>query len=132
MSFNLVKTWLVTSLIFAFFGATLTSCSPPKSASQRVDEEVEQAGYSLKDDERILAKSNAKEYFEKEWPTAVVGKEKVRGTFISCRPADSNTNGYVTCTGYKISPSTAIPEEIKMYCGYKPNLVGCTDEDKVK
>lgn len=111
---------------------SLSACGPAKTATQKVDQQVAEGGYPLNADERILAASNAKSYFEQGWPTAVVGKEKVKGTFISCRPSDSNTNGYVTCNGYKINPTTAVPEEVKMYCGYKPALVGCSDEDKVR
>ncbi len=83
--------------------------------------------YALTGDERNLASINAKQFFEKEWLPA--GGQ--RGQLISCRPSDSNFNGMVSCNGYVPQPDGSFAE-VKRYCGYKPELVGCSDEDTVK
>jgi hypothetical protein len=102
----------------------LVACG--KSAEQKVAEQTEKT-HALTADERNLASINAKQFFEKEWLPAG-GK---RGQLISCRPSDSNFNGLVTCTGFVPQASGAFTE-VKRYCGYRPELVGCSDEDTVK
>jgi hypothetical protein len=88
--------------------------------------------HPLTDEERNLAISNAKSFFNRPWPTNVEGQKSINGSFINCRPSDSNNNNYVSCSGYKPNVNSGALEEITMYCGYKPELVGCSNEDTVK
>lgn len=103
----------------------LVACSD-KSADQKVADQVSKV-YPLNADERNMASINAKQFFEKEWLPAG-GK---RGQVINCRPTDSNYNGLVSCTGF-IPQQDGLFAEVKRYCGYKPEVVGCSDEDTVK
>jgi hypothetical protein len=107
----------------------LTGCSSG-SPEQQVKEQLDKV-HPLNDKERGLADANAKKFFERPWPVNT-DKLTVNGTFIACRPSDSNNNGLVTCTGYKADVNTAQLVEVKKYCGYRPELVGCNDEDTVK
>jgi hypothetical protein len=111
---------LVVLAVFA-----IAACSQ-KSADQKVADQVSKV-YPLNADERNMASINAKQFFEKEWLPAG-GK---RGQVISCRPTDSNYNGLVSCTGF-IPQQNGSFAEVKRYCGYKPEVVGCSDEDTVK
>lgn len=104
----------------------LGACSDDRNAQQKVADQISKV-HSLTDEERALASSNAKAFFERPWAPAG-GKA---GQFISCRPTDSNFNGLVTCTGFIPQPDGTMPE-IKRYCGYRADLVGCSDEDTVK
>ena len=82
--------------------------------------------YGLTADERSAAEINAKQYFEKQW----IDADNQRGGFVSCRPTDSNANGMVSCFG-KVPVAGGGYKDVKMYCGYKANIVGCSDEDTV-
>lgn len=104
----------------------LTACGQQKSNDQKIAEQTGKV-YALNDVERNMASINAKQYFEKEWLPAG-GK---RGQLINCRPSDSNFNGLVSCSGFVPKPDATFAET-KMYCGYKPELVGCSNEDTVK
>jgi hypothetical protein len=106
---------------------TLTACEQ-KSQEQKVKEQLSSL-HPLSDQERNLAIANAKEYFDREWPTN--SGKSLRGTFIACRPSDSNANGLVTCTGYVGSLDEGKLIERARYCGYRPELVGCSDKDTV-
>lgn len=123
-----------TTVVFAAIVAlTLTACEqkpvePTLTPEQKVQQQLSSI-HALTDQERALATANAKEYFERDWPTNE-GK-KVRGTLISCRPSDSNANGLVTCTGYVGDLDTGRLVERTQYCGYRPELVGCSDKDTV-
>jgi len=76
--------------------------------------------------------ANAKTFFEKEFPVIVNGQRSTdRGVFLECRPSDSNFNGLVTCKG-QVPQINGGFREITRYCGYTPDLVGCSDEDTVK
>lgn len=97
-----------------------------KSATDKVNETTSKV-YALNADERSLAAINGKSYFEREWVQAGGS----RGQFVNCRPSDSNFNGMVSCFGMMPQPNGTY-KEMKMYCGYKPELVGCSDEDTVK
>lgn len=108
--------------------ATLAACGEKQSTEQKVQGQL-QAQHALKDEERSLAKANAKEFFERPWPSNV-GKT-VQGQFIDCRPTDSNANGLVTCTGYVGDIETGRLVERTRYCGYRKELVGCSDKDTV-
>lgn len=106
--------------------AALVACGEPQTNEQKVAEQTSKI-YALNADERNMASINGKQFFEKEWLPA----DGKRGQLISCRPSDSNFNGLVSCVGFVPQPSGNF-EEIKRYCGYKPELVGCSDEDTVK
>lgn len=107
---------------------SLAACDKPATPEQKVQQQLS-SQHALSDTERNLANANAKEYFERDWPTNA-GKA-LRGTFISCRPSDSNANGLVTCTGYVGSLDDGKLVERTRYCGYRPELVGCSDKDTV-
>lgn len=97
-----------------------------KSAVEKVEDQTAKV-YALTADERGLAMINANAYYGKEWLPAG-GK---RGQTINCRPSDSNFNGLVSCNGF-VPGSDGQFTETKMFCGYKPELVGCSNEDTVK
>lgn len=119
----------LTTLIFTALILTgLAACSEKQNTEQRVQQQLS-SQHALTDEERSLAKANAKEYFEHAWPNNA-GKT-VQGTFISCRPTDSNANGLVTCTGYVGDINTGNLVERTQYCGYRKELVGCSDKDTV-
>jgi|GEM_PF-2730069 len=107
-----------------------------KTAEQKVQETVSNV-HALTAEERTLAEINAKKYFEKEWPVqkkqsdGTITLEKERGALVNVRPSDSNFNGLVTAVGM-IPQQNGGFKEIKVFCGYKPELVGCSDEDTVK
>lgn len=117
------------SLIVAAFAAaaalSLSACGS-KTAEQKVASQVAQV-HPLSADERGRAETNAKRFFEKQWLNA----DNARGQFNECRPSDSNYNGLVTCFGF-IPKAGGGYQEIKRYCGYTPELTGCSDEDTVK
>lgn len=107
------------------FFAVVAGCSD-KSSEEKIKETTAKV-YPLNADERSLAAINAKSYFEREWIQA----GNSRGQFVNCRPSDSNFNGLVSCFGMMPQPNGTY-KETKMYCGYKPEMVGCSDEDTVK
>lgn len=117
---------LIISSVFA-----LTACGN-RSAEEKIKEQVQESVHSLTSEERPLAEINAKAYFEKEFPVQK-GEDltNVRGRFLECRPSDSNFNGMVTCKGLvpQIKGGFA---EVTRYCGYRKELVGCSDVDNVK
>jgi hypothetical protein len=117
------------SSLLILSGNILVGCSSP-TPEQEVKTQLSRV-HALNDQERILADANAKKFFERKWPTNLENKT-VQGTFIGCRPSDSNANGFVTCTGYAADVDSGNLVEVKRYCGYKPELVGCSDEDTVK
>jgi hypothetical protein len=114
---------LTASLIATLFVA---ACGEKQTAEQKVKAQVSNV-HALTDEERALVNANAKAFFERPWAPAG-GKQ---GQFIACRPSDSNFNGLATCTGFIPQPDGTMPE-IKRYCGYRADLVGCSDEDTVK
>lgn len=105
---------------------SLASCDS-KTNEQRITEQIKSKVYALTDVERPLAEANAKKFYEHPW----VNADGKVGQFISCRPSDSNANGMVTCTGL-VPQANGGYAEVKRYCGYRPELVGCSDEDTVK
>jgi hypothetical protein len=110
----------------------IQGCSQ-QTNEQRIQEQITQKVHALGADERLQAQTNAKQFFEKEWPQkkqdGSIGRE--RGFWNECRPSDSNANGLVTCFG-KVPTLGGGFEDVKRYCGYRPELVGCSDEDTVK
>lgn len=113
-------------LIAALVAIGLSACGG-KSADEKIKEQVKEKTHALNPDERIRAEINAKKFFEREWATAA----GARGQLNECRPSDSNFNGLVTCSGMVPQPGGGY-KEVKRYCGYTPDLVGCSDEDTVK
>lgn len=129
-----LMTWVATALAFlimsGLLGAMLAGCGEAKDAEQKIQAQVKDKVYPLNADERRMAETNAKNYFEKNWPGP--GGAPKTGMFTSCRPSDSNFNGLVSCFGFLPNQQTAVMVETKRYCGYRPDLVGCSDEDTVK
>lgn len=117
---------------FCFCGLVMVMAGCTTNTPQQEAQEQLSRVYALNDAERNLAIANAKAFFNKPWPTNMEGKSSVNGSFINCRPSDSNSNNYVSCSGYKPNVNSAALEEVTMYCGYKPELVGCSDQDTVK
>lgn len=111
--------------------AGLAACGS-KTAEEKIAQQITQNVHALTSDERPLAQTNAKAFFEKEFPvqTKDGSLTKERGSFLECRPSDSNFNGLVTCKG--LVPQLAGGfKEVTRYCGYRKELVGCSDEDTV-
>ena len=118
--------------VLAIMVAALVSACGSKSAEDKIIQQVTENVHALTADERPLAQANAKAFFEKEFPVqnAGGGLGKERGFFLECRPSDSNFNGLVTCKG--LIPQLAGGfKEVTRYCGYRKELVGCSDEDTV-
>lgn len=117
------------SFLLAF---ALSACGE-KTTEQKIQQQITEKVHALTADERLAAQTNAKQFFEKEYPQrradGSIGRE--RGFFNECRPSDSNANGLVTCFG-KVPTIGGGYEDVKRYCGYRPELVGCSDEDTVK
>lgn len=104
----------------------LSACTK-QSTEDQINQQITENVHALTAEERQAAQINGKSYFEKEWITA----DNQRGQLNSCRPSDSNKNGMVTCYGF-IPKQGGGFNEVKRYCGYRPELVGCSDEDTVK
>ena len=123
-------------IVVAMLALAVSAGCGKKTAEQKVQETVSNV-HALTADERTLAEINAKKYFEKEWPvqrkeadgSIVLTKE--RGALVNVRPSDSNFNGLVTTVGMVPQQNGGF-KEVKVFCGYKPELVGCSDEDTVK
>jgi hypothetical protein len=126
---NFTRILSIAILVSALF---IQGCSQ-QTNEQRIQEQITQKVHALGADERLQAQTNAKQFFEKEWPQkkqdGSIGRE--RGFWNECRPSDSNANGLVTCFG-KVPTLGGGFEDVKRYCGYRPELVGCSDEDTVK
>jgi hypothetical protein len=106
----------------------LPGCSQ-KTTEEKITEQVKEKQYALNADERSMALTNAKQYYEKQWLIS----DNRRGQVTNCRPSDSNANGMVSCFGIIPAPGpTGYQQESKIYCGYRPELVGCSDQDTVK
>ena len=115
--------------IVALMALPLGACGGSnKSAEEQVKDQTSKL-YKLTDEERSLATANAKKYFEQTWP--VNGGKTVQGKLINCRPTDSNKNGLVSCTGYIADVNTGNLVEKTVYAGYRPDLVGVSDQDTV-
>ena len=109
----------------------LAACGS-QTAEEKIQAQIKDKVHALTADERPRATANAKSYFEKEFPVIVNGQRvSDRGVFLECRPSDSNFNGLVTCKGQVPNLQGGF-KEVTRYCGYTPELVGCSDEDTVK
>lgn len=119
---------LIASLLVLFAG-----CGQ-KSPEARVKEQTESKVHALTAEERQLAETNAKQFFNRDYPQKQADGSvlAVRGMFLDCRPSDSNYNGLVTCHGVLPTIGGGYNDKATRYCGYTPKLVGCSDEDTVK
>lgn len=129
------KTFLFAALAFALsIGLTACSESHVPSVEERVKNNITEGVHALSSDERLLAETNAKQLFNRAFPN---GKDKegelttAKGMWLDCRPSDSNANGLVTCHGIMPKMSGGFDDKATRYCGYRPELVGCSDEDTV-
>lgn len=114
-------------IMLSIASVAISACAP-ESNEQKIQSQTAKV-YSLNADERAMASANAKSYFEREW----INAGNMRGQFLNCRPSDSNFNGLVSCFALVPQPPAgATFKEKKMYCGYRPEIVGCSDEDTVK
>jgi hypothetical protein len=119
---------LPTVLLLA--AALLAGCKATQE--EKIKQQMTEAQHALTADERILAETNAKQFFDREFAVAKgEALTKVRGAWLECRPADSNSNGLVTCRG-KVPKDGGGFEDVTRYCGYTPTLVGCSDVDMVR
>ena len=118
-------------IIAVAIAAALTACEK-QSAEDKIKAQVQDNAHALTADERPMAQANAKAYYEKEFPIknkdGSLGRE--RGAFLECRPSDSNFNGMVTCKGMVPQMDGGF-KEVTRYCGYRKELVGCSDVDAV-
>lgn len=125
----------VLYVVLVLVCAVSFGCSK-KSAEERVADTVSNV-HALSSEERTLAEINAKKYFEKEWPVqkkeadGSISLTKERGALVNVRPSDSNYNGLVTTVGMVPQQNGGF-KEVKVFCGYTKELVGCSDEDTVK
>lgn len=115
----------VISILILAVAFMLTACGN-ESSDDKVKDQTSKV-YALNADERNLASSNAKSYFNIEF----INANNAKGQFLNCNPSDSNFNGYVTCNGLLPMPNGTY-KETTMYCGYKPELIGCSKTDTVK
>lgn len=121
---------MVNLVAVAMMALALAACG--KSAEEKIQAQVKDKVHALTADERPRATANAKTYFDKEFPVIIAGvRGTERGVFLECRPSDSNFNGLVTCKG-QVPQINGGFKEVTRYCGYTPELVGCSDEDTVK
>lgn len=121
-----------STLITAAFAIALLSACGPKTAEDKIQAQITDKVHALTADERMLVQTNAKQFYEKEFPVDNGGTlTKERGAFLECRPSDSNFNGLATCKGM-VPQFNGGFKEVTRYCGYTPKLVGCSDEDTVK
>lgn len=122
-----------STIIAAALAAALLSACGPQTAEDKIQAQISEKVHALTADERLLVQTNAKQFFEKEFPQQAQdgALTKERGVFLECRPSDSNFNGLATCKGM-VPQFNGGFKEVARYCGYTPKLVGCSDEDTVK
>ena len=118
----------------AAIAALLLAACGQKTIEEKVKQNITEGVHALGAEERQLAETNAKQFFNRSFPN---GKDAAgelttaKGMFLDCRPSDSNTNGLVTCHGILPKMSGGFDDKATRYCGYRPELVGCSDEDTV-
>lgn len=111
----------------------LAACNKA-SIEEKVKQNITEGVHALSAEKRQLAETNAKQFFNRSFPN---GKDAAgelttaKGMFLDCRPSDSNTNGMVTCHGILPKMTGGFDDKATRYCGYRPELVGCSDEDTV-
>lgn len=111
----------------------LAACSK-QSVEERVKANITEGVHALTAEERQLAETNAKQFYNRSFPNgqdAAGELTTAKGMFLDCRPSDSNTNGLVTCHGIMPKMKGGFDDKSTRYCGYRPEMVGCSDEDTV-
>lgn len=117
--------------LFAVVVVLALSACGSETPEDKIKRQVTENTHALTADERPLAQMNAKAYFENEFPVMKDGAmTKERGAFLECRPSDSNFNGLVTCKGI-VPQLNGGMKEVTRYCGYRKELVGCSDQDTI-
>jgi hypothetical protein len=119
------------ALAFVLASALFVGCTE-KTTEQQIQESITKNVHSLTAEERPLAQANAKAFYNKAWPVKQdgIGLTTVNGVWTECRPTDSNKNGMVTCNGL-VPQIDGSFKEVTRYCGYRKELVGCSDQDTV-
>lgn len=89
--------------------------------------------HNLTADEKRRAEIHAAAFYDAEHPGGVDAAGalvKKKGSFQSCRPQDSNSNGLVTCNGMLPDLKGGFVA-VTRYCGYeKDGVIGCSDKDQ--
>lgn len=91
--------------------------------------------HNLTPDESRRAQTHAEAYFNAERAAGVDASGqllKKKGSFLACRPQDSNSNDLVTCTGMVPDMQGGF-RLATMYCGYNTGsnaILGCNDKDQ--
>jgi hypothetical protein len=117
---------------------TMLAACGKQTAQDKINRQIEDKVHALTADERALAETNAKQFFNREFPQTQIGPDgakvmgTARGMFLDCRPSDTNYNGLVTCHGVMPVVGGGFNDKATRYCGYTVKLVGCSDEDTVK
>jgi len=117
-----------TIIALSLLSVSILSCGKPPTATEQIQKNLSNV-YPLTDEERALADANAKKYFEQVWP--VNQGEPKQGKKLNCRPTDSNKNGLISCTGYVVNLKGEYVEKT-VYAGYRPDVVGVSDQDTVQ
>lgn len=126
-----MKKHFIFSIVIA--AIALSACGK-KTADQKINEQITEKVHALTADERILAETNAKQFFNRDFPQRDASGQlaTARGMWLDCRPSDSNYNGLVTCHGVLPLVNGGFNDKAVRYCGYTPKMVGCSDEGTVK
>lgn len=120
------------TLMLAFILALGLSACSKQTTEEKVLANITDGVHALSAEERQLAETNAKQFYNRSFPN---GKDAVgelttaKGMFLDCRPSDSNANGMVTCHGIMPKMNGGFDDKSTRYCGYRKELVGCSDED---
>lgn len=126
--------FLASVLMIMTLSIGLSACSKP-SVEQRVSANITDGVHALTAEERQLAETNAKQFYNRSFPNGKDDKTgeltTAKGMFLDCRPSDSNANGLVTCHGIMPKMNGGFDDKSTRYCGYRKELVGCSDEDTV-
>lgn len=123
---------IFTTILVLAMALIVTACSQ-QSAEQKVEANISTGIHALTAEERQLAEVNAKQFFNRSFPQmqADGSMGDAKGMFLDCRPSDSNFNGLVTCHGMLPMVKGGYNDKATRYCGYRKELVGCSDEDTV-
>lgn len=127
------KSRLKSIAIMALAVIALAACGK-QTVEQKVSANIKDGVHALSAEERQLAETNAKQFYNRSFPNgsdAAGELTTAKGMFLDCRPSDSNANGMVTCHGIMPKMKGGFDDKSTRYCGYRPELVGCSDEDTV-
>lgn len=125
----------IVLLALALAAATTMVGCGKQSIEQQVTTNITDGVHALTAEERQLAETNAKQFFNRSFPNGKDDKTgeltTAKGMWLDCRPSDSNANGLVTCHGIMPKMNGGFDDKATRYCGYRKELVGCSDEDTV-